>query len=676
MAQSYPEYLKNLLDELLRLAPVPDEVPRSGWAFSRPPKPELGDLALGAFPLAKLAKRSPKEAAEAWAEAVERERNRPGSGLAGLPIPLAGVQALGPYLNLTLDPVDFARFLLREVLERGAGYGRAGSPSGQKVMVEYSSPNTNKPLHLGHVRNNLIGMSLSNILEAAGDEVIRVNLVNDRGIHICKSMLAYQRWGEGKTPAETGEKGDHFVGRFYTLFAQRLAEERRAFAAEKGVDLARFDREHRKNVTERDELRGLEEEAASFEAAFNERSELMREARRLLVAWEAGDPEVRALWGKMNDWVYAGFRETYERMGSRFDRWYHESETYQLGKQEVERGLEKGVFYRQQDGSVWARLQPLGLQDKLLLRSDGTSVYMTQDLGTAIRKHEDYGMDRSIYVVGSEQEAHFRNLFAILKLLDQPWADGCYHASYALVTLPRGMGRLKSREGTAVDADDLLDELHRIAREKIEAGGYCDSAEAAEETAEQIGQGALKLYLLQVGSDKAIQFDPEQTISFTGDTGPAVQYSHARIQGILRKAIERRLVTEAELASDRLTPPGIVRPRVMDQDDAGNVQPRVNGQIDQVDPGLLREREEQDVLRQLAEYPQAMALAARQMSAAPVANYLLDLTKLYARMYHEHEVLRADSPELLRARLQLALGVAQVLRNGLGVLTIEAPDRM
>jgi arginyl-tRNA synthetase len=389
----------------------------------------------------------------------------------------------------------------------------------------------------------------------------------------------------------------------------------------------------------------------------------------MLRRWEAEDPATRRLWRMMNEWVYAGFRVTYDRLGCRFDRWYFESETWQLGRREVERGLAAGVFYRKDDGSVWARLEPLGLQDKVLLRADGTTVYITQDIGTAILRFQDYGMDRLYYVVGAEQEVHFRNLFAILKLLGFEWADRCVHATYSMVTLPRGMGKLKSREGKAVDADDLLDELRLLARGKIVAGGYAETPETIETTAEEIGQGALKLYLLEVGSEKAICFDPEETISFTGDTGPAVQYSHARIHGIVRKG----------LADGRLTAEDFPGPRLnlasATQDGDGSRASFRFLREDRADPALLVEPEECQVVRLLAEFPDVVASAASQISPAPVAKALLDLTKAYARMYHQHEVLKAR-PDLMRARVQLALCVAQVLRNGLSLLTIDAPQRM
>ncbi|MEZ4649937.1 MAG: arginine--tRNA ligase [Candidatus Eisenbacteria bacterium] len=646
---SYQSFEARLAEALVQLAP--GELPAEGrpaLVLGRPPRKEMGDLAAPAFELAKRVKRNPAELAKEWEARVRAALidERPD----WLEVTVRDVKAFGPYLNLFFDAGSLAALVLGEVVADGANFGQAPPASGQKIMVEYSAPNTNKPLHLGHVRNNLIGMSLSNLLAAAGHDVIRVNLVNDRGVHICKSMLAYQRFGNGETPASTGEKGDHFVGRYYILFDQLVKEEKTAYASAQGVDLELFSKGAKKGL-EGDELKAREREEETFDAQFEDASELMGAVREMLRQWEAGDEAVLTLWKQMNEWVLSGFRQTYERMGSKFDHWYFESNTWTLGKDLVEKGLATGVFERHDDGSVWARLESKGLSDKVVLRSDGTSVYITQDLGTAVLKHRDYGMDRSIYVVGSEQQQHFKNLFAMLELLGFPWADGCYHASYGMVTLPHGMGRLKSREGTKVDADDLLDTLHELALAKIEEGGYAESPEAARETAEAIGQGALKMYVLQVSPDKNIQFDPNETISFTGDTGPAVQYSHARIQGIVRKGLDQGKIASEELAGGFL---------------AGAL----------VDASLLVESEEQDVLKKLADFGTMIRTSAENLTVAPVANYLLDLTKLYARMYHEHEVLTAATPELMRARVQLALAVGQVLRNGLAILTVDAPERM
>lgn len=608
-------------------------------AISRPPNPDLGDLAVAVFPLAKSLGRPPQAISQEWAERIPA-----GTRLApGLSVERA--QGAGGFLNLRFDTSALMREVCAAVTEEGPAYGAISVGAGTRAMVEYSSPNTNKPLHLGHVRNNVIGMSLSNILEAGGHEVVRANLVNDRGVHICKSMLAYSTWGHGETPAIAREKGDHFVGRYYVRFDQALKEERTEYFHREGIDPTSLEREARDEAEDR----------------FLAWSSWQRNAQRMLQKWEEGDPETLALWRKMNDWVYAGFRETYERLGCRFDRWYFESETWQLGKAEVERGLGMGVFYRKEDGSVWARLEPYGLQDKLVLRSNGTSVYITQDIGTAVKKHDDYQMDRSLYVVGAEQILHFKNLFAILKALGFPWAEGCTHVAYNLIILPRGMGKLKSREGTAVDADDLLDVLHEEAKKKIAEGGYCgEDPERVEATAEAIGQGALKVYLLQVGNDKNIVFDPAEKLTFEGDTGPAIQYSHARICGIVRKGLERGVIVEGDLVPAIDAPAGVY---------AG-----VKGE--KFDPARLDSPEERDIALRLLEFPLTVGLANRQLSAAPVANYLLELTRAYARFYHAHRVLEAPDMETRMARLHLSLNVAQVLRRGLRLLTVEAPDRM
>ena len=607
--------------------------------LTRPPSLSLGDLAVTVFPVAKALRRPPQDVAAEWAERLTEAPGLPG-GLA-----LESARAAGGFINLRFRSDALMSAVCSAVASEGDAFGAISTGAGRRAMVEYSSPNTNKPLHLGHVRNNVIGMSLSNVLAASGHDVIRANLVNDRGIHICKSMVAYQTWGGGETPESTGKKGDHFVGGYYVRFNSALGEERAAFLKALAVDLSTLDREARDEI----------------ETRFLASSTWMQRAQQMLLLWEQDDPDVLALWRRMNGWVYDGFRETYARLGCRFDRWYFESETWRRGKDEVERGLAAGVFYRQDDGSAWARLEPLGLQDKILLRSDGTSVYITQDIGTAVIKHDDYQMDDSLYVVGSEQVLHFKNLFAILRLLGHPWAEGCHHVSYGLVTLPAGMGRLKSREGTAVDADDLLDMLQEEARARIVAGGYCgEDPDRIDTTAEAIGQGALKIYLLQVGNDKNIVFDPKEKLTFEGDTGPGIQYSHARICGIVRKGLEKGLLRPEQMLPADDAPAGVFR----------CVRP------EEVDYTLLGSEEERDLALRIIEFPMVLALAVRQLSAAPIANMLLDLTRSYARFYHQHRVLDAPDEATRMARLHLSLCVAQVLRRGLAILTVDAPDRM
>ncbi|MBP6875368.1 MAG: arginine--tRNA ligase [Candidatus Eisenbacteria bacterium] len=649
------------------------EASRAALAPTRPPRPELGDLAIPCFPLAKPLGKPPAQIASQFLEPLAAEFSRAAADGA-LPA-IASLDTAGPYVNVTFESGSLAGWVLERVAAGAAPYGRSLPSAGRRTMVEYSAPNTNKPLHLGHVRNNLLGLSLCNILAAVGEEVIPVNLVNDRGIHIAKSMVAYERWGEGATPEQANGKGDHFVGHFYVRFSQEVKEQAAAIARARGIDPA-----------------ALDEEAAR---AIEDETDLMRAARESLRRWEEDDPETRRLWRTMNGWVYAGFDETYARLGCAFRKWYFESGTYQKGKELVEQGVARGLFARKEDGSVWADLSEEGLGEKLLLRSDGTSVYITQDLGTALIKYDDFHMDRSIYVVGSEQNHHFRLLFALLRKLGLPWADACRHLSYGLVTLPHGMGKLKSREGRAVDADDLLDELAALASNKARAGGFAsgDEREVAR-LGDAIGQGALKLYLLQVSAEKNIQFDPDSTLDFEGDTGPAVQYSHARICSIARKAIAAGKIAIEDLVAVNLPDPfaelGTGSPvharKTVEAspEDASRADARAAEAVRRAG-GLRPERRQPELLTsvfekalclELARFPGALALAAEQLSAAPVANYLLDLTKSYARFYHNNPVLQADTEDIMRARLHLSLAVAATLRRGLSLLGIQAPDAM
>jgi len=646
----------------------------------RPPRPELGDLAIPCFALAKPLAMNPARVAAELVPALERELR--GDAAAGELPALQALAAAGPYVNLTFEAGSLATWVTRRVGEGAAPFGRDFPATRHRTMVEYSAPNTNKPLHLGHVRNNLLGLSLCRILAAAGEEVIPVNLVNDRGIHIAKSMVAYERWGEGRTPEQAGVKGDHFVGDFYVRFGAALRAETDALARERGEDPA-----------------GLAEEARR---ALEDETEIMRAARESLRRWEEGDPGTRRLWETMNGWVYAGFDETYARLGCAFRTWYFESGTYRRGKEMVEEGLARGVFARRTDGSVWANLEDEGLGEKILLRSDGTSVYITQDLGTAAIKYDDFHMDRSIYVVGSEQVHHFRLLFTLLRRLGLPWADACHHLSYGLVTLPRGMGKLKSREGRAVDADDLLDELAQLAARKARDGGVVAENEAQlAALGDAIGQSALKMYLLQVSAEKNIQFDPDSTIDFEGDTGPAVQYSHARICSIARKALAAGRVSPEELAPIDLPDPfaglgtgsPVKAPQAGGQSDslgsrsahagaaagadAASLVRRAAGlRSGGVQPELLTDPHEKALALELLRFPGTVRLAADQLSPSPVANYLLDLTKAYARFYHHCPVLQAGDESLMRARLHLSLSVAATLRRGLSLLGIHAPDAM
>lgn len=642
----------------------------------RPPRPEMGDLSLPCFPLARPLQVNPAQAAAALVAPAQEALAR--AAETGAIPRVARVTAAGPYLNLVFDAGSLCGWVCERIAAGESPFGGPLPATGRRTMVEYSAPNTNKPLHLGHVRNNLLGMSLCRILAAAGDEVIPVNLVNDRGVHIAKSMVAYERWGEGRTPETIGRKGDHFVGDFYVRFNQTLREETERLAQAEGIEVATLDE---------DGLHRLED-----------RTPLMTAARESLRRWEEGDPATRRLWETMNRWVYAGFDETYARLGCAFRKWYFESETYQRGKGLVEEGLARGLFEKRADGSVWADLEAEGLKEKLLTRSDGTSVYITQDLGTAALKFDEFHMDRSVYVVGSEQNLHFQMLFALLRRLGMPWAGGCRHLSYGLVTLPHGMGKLKSREGKAVDADDLLDELAGMAKRKAQDGGYVTDLDLdLVSLADAIGQGALKMYLLQVSAEKNIQFDPDATLDFEGDTGPAVQYSHARICSIVRKALAEGRIAPEDLRAvevpDPFTALGTGSPvRAVRRGPAtegvgaapsersmaalARVRSAAGLQPERADASRLERPEEKALALDLSRFPNVLRQAADQLSPSPVAGYLLELTKSYARFYHNCPVLRAETDDLTRARLHLCLAVAATLRRGLGLLGIHAPEAM
>ena len=479
-------------------------------------------------------------------------------------------------------------------------------------MIEYSSPNTNKPLHLGHVRNNLLGYSLSKIMEANGNKVVKTNIVNDRGIHICKSMLAWQKWGNGITPEKAGKKGDHLIGDFYVLFSNKLKEETSALEAQ-----------------------GMTKEEA--EAA----SPLMREAREMLRKWEAGDPEIRSLWKMMNDWVYAGFDETYKMMGVNFDKIYYESETYLEGKSKVLEGLEKGIFYRREDGSVWANLTAEGLDEKLLLRADGTSVYMTQDIGTAKLRFDDYPINKMIYVVGNEQNYHFQVLSILLDKLGFEFGKGLVHFSYGMVELPEG--KMKSREGTVVDADDLMEEMINTAREISQELGKLDglTPEEAEDIARMVGLGSLKYFILKVDPRKNMTFNPKESIDFNGNTGPFIQYTHARICSVLRKAAEQGIVLPAALPT--------------------------NFELSEKEEGLIQ---------MLANFKAVVKEAGETYSPALIANYTYDLVKEYNQFYHDFSILHEADEQLKVFRLVLSANVAKIVKEGMGLLGIEVPERM
>ena len=556
-----------------------------------------GDATLVVFPFLKLSRKSPVDTAREVGEAL----------LAATPM-VVRYNAVQGFLNIVLSSQQIQeRF---DVIRTAKAWGTATvDPKAPAAMVEFSSPNTNKPLHLGHVRNILLGHSVSRILEASGRNVVQVQIVNDRGVHICKSMWAWKQFGGGITPESSGTKGDHLVGDFYV----------------------RFDQEFRAQVREL-MAQGLDEDAAKAQAP------CMLEVQEMLRQWEAGDDEVRGLWATMNGWVYDGFNQTYRRLGVRFDRNYYESDTYVLGKQDIEEGLARGVFYRRDDGSVWIDLREDGLDEKLVLRRDGTSVYMTQDIGTAIQRFKDFSIDRLTYVVGNEQDYHFKVLFLILKKLGYTWADQLYHLSYGMVDLPSG--KMKSREGTVVDADDLLDEMESTARSLSEELGKTDGLSEDEKAQlyRVLGHGALKYFILKVDPRKRMVFNPEESIDFNGHTGPFIQYSHARIRSILRKAKGRTSSWSwAEVAVDERS---------------------------------------KELIQVLDRFPEAVQQAARTYSPAVVAQFAYDLAKAFNGFYQANPILNAESDALVAFRLDLCGTTANALRRALEMLGIEAPERM
>lgn len=555
-----------------------------------------GDYTLVVFPYVKQARKSPEAVAAEIGEAVK----------AALP-EVAGYNVINGFLNFEIADSYWLHFLAERAGQSDYGLVHPAADAAP-VVVEYSSPNTNKPLHLGHIRNNLLGWSVSQLLAAAGANVKKVNLVNDRGIHICKSMLAWLRYGNGETPESTGMKGDHLVGKYYV----------------------EFDKHYKEEVKQLMES-GVEEEQAKREAP------LMVEAQQMLKRWEEGDKEVRALWEKMNGWVYAGFDETYDRLGVGFDKVYYESQTYLLGKELVQKGLDMGVLFRKEDGSVWCDLTGDGLDQKLLLRKDGTSVYMTQDLGTALLRHKDFGAERLIYVVGNEQDYHFKVLKLILGKLGFPWADKVYHLSYGMVELPNG--KMKSREGTVVDADDLIDEMERTAEEMSREHGKNDelSPEEQKHLYHILALGALKYFILKVDPTKNMLFNPAESIDFNGNTGPFIQYTHARIRSIVRKAGSASALDTEHVA--------------------------------------LNEKE-RGVLKVLHSLPETIASAANAYSPAMVANYAYELAKAFNSFYQDTPILREENQQLKTMRISLCAAVASALKNTMNILGIEVPERM
>lgn len=532
---------------------------------------------------------------------------------------VAAFNVIKGFLNLTIASSAWIELL--NGIHADKQYGiMAATDSSPLVMIEYSSPNTNKPLHLGHVRNNLLGNALANIVAANGNKVVKTNIVNDRGIHICKSMLAWQKYGNGETPESSGKKGDHLIGDYYVSFDKH-------YKAEVKELMAKFQSE------------GMNEEEAKAKAEAE--SPLMKEAREMLVKWEANDPEVRALWKKMNDWVYAGFDETYRMMGVTFDKIYYESNTYLEGKEKVMEGLEKGFFYRKEDGSVWADLTGEGLDHKLLLRADGTSVYMTQDIGTAKLRFADYPIDKMIYVVGNEQNYHFQVLSILLDKLGFEWGKGLVHFSYGMVELPEG--KMKSREGTVVDADDLMAEMIDTAKETSNELGKLDglTKEEADDIARIVGLGALKYFILKVDARKNMTFNPKESIDFNGNTGPFIQYTYARIQSVLRKAKEAGIEIPAQLPA-----------------------------------GIELSEKEEGLIQMVADFAAIVKQAGEDYSPSIIANYTYDLVKEYNQFYHDFSILREENEAVKIFRLALSENVAKVVRLGMGLLGIEVPDRM
>ena len=555
-----------------------------------------GNLTLVVFPFLKISKKNPEQTASEIGQYLVEHSEA-----------IASFNVVKGFLNLVIAPAAWLSLLADIDADEQYGHKQVTDAS-PLVMIEYSSPNTNKPLHLGHVRNNLLGWSLAQIMQANGNKVIKTNIVNDRGIHICKSMLAWLKWGNGETPETSGKKGDHLIGDYYVAFDKHYREEIKQLVAQ-----------------------GMDEETAKQEAP------LIKEAHEMLVKWEQNDPEVRALWEKMNNWVYAGFDETYKRMGVSFDKIYYESQTYLKGKAKVEEGLAKGLFERHEDNSVWADLTNEGLDQKLLLRSDGTSVYMTQDIGTAEMRFQDYPIDKMIYVVGNEQNYHFQVLSILLDRLGFKWGKELVHFSYGMVELPNG--KMKSREGTVVDADDLMQLMIDDAlKTSMELGKFADmEEEERNEIARIVGMGALKYFILKVDARKNMLFNPEESIDFNGNTGPFIQYTYARIRSILRKAPS----TPSSLSS----------------------------------LSTLNDKEV-ELIQKMSEYGAAVEQAGKDYSPSGIANYCYELTKVFNQFYHDYSILNEEDEQKRQVRLAIARNVGKIIKNGMALLGIEVPERM
>lgn len=584
------------------------DVPESMIQLQKTKSEFEGNLTLVVFPFLKMSKKKPEDTAQELGEYL----------LAHCKV-IAKFNVVKGFLNLVIAPAAWIA-LLNDINADERFGEKPITDASPLVMVEYSSPNTNKPLHLGHVRNNLLGWSLAKIMEANGNKVVKTNIVNDRGIHICKSMLAWQKWGNGATPESTGKKGDHLIGDYYVAFDQHYRAECKALA-------------------EQFRAEGLSEDEAEKRA--KDEAPLIKEAHEMLVKWEQGDKEVRALWKMMNDWVYEGFDETYKMMGVGFDKIYYESDTYLEGKAKVEEGLKKGLFFRKPDGSVWADLSDEGLDQKLLLRADGTSVYMTQDIGTADMRFKDYSIDQMIYVVGNEQNYHFQVLSILLDRLGFKWGKELVHFSYGMVELPNG--KMKSREGTVVDADELMSEMIASAkRTSEELGKFADMTDSERnEIARIVGLGALKYFILKVDARKNMLFNPEESIDFNGNTGPFIQYTYARIRSIMRKA-------EAE---------GLVLPETLADD-------------------MPLNDKEVELVQKLNNFGVVVEQAGKDYSPNGIANYCYELTKDFNQFYHDYSILNAENNAAKTVRLMLAKNVAKVIKNGMDLLGIEVPERM
>ena len=584
------------------------EVPEKMVQLQKTKKEFEGHLTLVVFPFLKMSRKGPEQTAQEIGEYLKA--NEPA---------VAAFNVIKGFLNLTIASATWIELLNEIQADEQYGLVQATETS-PLVMIEYSSPNTNKPLHLGHVRNNLLGNALAKIVAANGNKVVKTNIVNDRGIHICKSMLAWKKYGNGETPETSGKKGDHLVGDYYVSFDKH-------YKAEVKELMAQFT------------AQGMNDEEAKAKAEAE--SPLMQEAREMLVKWEAGDPEVRGLWEMMNNWVYAGFDETYKMMGVGFDKIYYESNTYLEGKEKVMEGLEKGFFFKKEDGSVWADLTAEGLDHKLLLRGDGTSVYMTQDIGTAKLRFADYPIDKMIYVVGNEQNYHFQVLSILLDKLGFEWGKSLVHFSYGMVELPEG--KMKSREGTVVDADDLMEEMIATAKETSQELGKLDglTQEEADDIARIVGLGALKYFILKVDARKNMTFNPKESIDFNGNTGPFIQYTYARIQSVLRKAAES----------------GIVVP-------------------EQIPAGIELSEKEEGLIQMVADFAAVVKQAGEDYSPSIIANYTYDLVKEYNQFYHDFSILREENEAVKVFRIALSANVAKVVRLGMGLLGIEVPARM